>query len=66
MQYKSISQKYFKTLANFLINNFTIHNSKILLEVASIALGGYSSSMLADLFLHYYYEICYVNNSLHL
>ena len=43
-----------------------MHNSKVYVQVAGIAQGGCSSSMLAaDLFL-YYYECNYINNSLHL
>ena len=51
-------------LLQIFINNFTMHISKLYLEVASIAQGSYSSSTL-DLFL-YYYECSYINNSLHL
>ena len=42
-----------------------MHNSKIYIQVASIAQGGCSSSMLAGLFL-YYYKSNYINISLHL
>ena len=42
-----------------------MHNFKIYLQVAGIAQGGCSSIMLTNLFL-YYYEYCYLNNSLRL
>ena len=51
---KNIDIGYFKTLSNFTINNnFIMHNSKINAQVAGIAQGGCSSTILADLFLYY-------------
>ena len=48
---KDIDIGYFKTLTNFIINNnFTLHNSTIYVQVAGIAQGECSST-LVNLFL---------------
>ena len=54
-QFNNVDMKYFKTVANFIINNkYIMHNSKIYYEKSEIPQGGCSSITLADLLLYNY------------
>ena len=51
----NVDIKRFKTQTNLLMDdNHIMHSSKIYHEQSGIALKGFSSNMLADLFLYYY------------